>query len=283
MQNNNCYRFEKLEYADGLIDVDATYIIHLDGNSERLGNINEQLSKYHPTNIVYILYNKGYKNCEKQLHLDEAKIDLIDAFLYIFKDAQQKNYKNILILEDDFIFDKKIKDEVVRNNITRFIKKKEGEPMIYMLGCLPFLQQPYDYHNNKLLLGIGTHACIYTKNIRDKILQEDQTKIIDWDYHTLFMYPRYLYHEPLCYQLFPETENQKDWFSFFGMKNALLYLFDVLHLDKQVNPGYSIFYMGSKILYALIILFIVAIICFIIIKNLRGKNIRSRIFEQKQR
>lgn len=272
MQNNKCYRFEKLEFTDGLIDLDATYIIHLDGNSERLDNINNQLSKYHPTNIVYILHNKGYKTCEKNLHLNEAKIDLIDAFLYIFKDAQQKNYGTILILEDDFIFDKKIRDVAVRKNITNFIKKKEKEPMIYMLGCLPFLQQPYDYNNNKLLLGIGTHACIYTKNIRDKILQEDQTKIIDWDYHTLFMYPRYLYHLPLCYQLFPETENQKDWFYFFGMKNVLLYLLEVLQLDKQVEPGYSIFYKGSKILYALIILFIVAIIVIFTMKKLRGKK-----------
>uniref|UniRef100_A0A6C0LDA4 Glycosyltransferase n=1 Tax=viral metagenome TaxID=1070528 RepID=A0A6C0LDA4_9ZZZZ len=257
--NTNCYRLEKLDYADGLLDIDATYIIHLEGNG-RIDHIHEQLTKYHPSNTVYILYNKGFKQCEKKLHMDDSKIDLIDAFLSIFKDAQQKNYGTILILEDDFIFHEKIKDIQVRKNVMSFLKKKENEPMIYMLGCLPFIQQPYDYYNNILLMGIGCHACIYTRNIREKILQKDQTKIIDWDYYTLFEEKRYLYHEPLCYQLFPETENQKNWFSFLGLKNILIYLFQTLKLDEQVEPGYSIFYMASKLLFVLLILLLILLI-----------------------
>ena len=137
--NTNCYRLEKLDYADGLLDIDATYIIHLEGNG-RIDHIHEQLTKYHPSNTVYILYNKGFKQCEKKLHMDDSKIDLVDAFLSIFKDAQQKNYGTILILEDDFIFHEKIKDIQVRKNVMSFLKKKENEPIIYMLGCLPFIQ-----------------------------------------------------------------------------------------------------------------------------------------------
>jgi len=276
--NTNCYRLEKLDYADGLLDIDATYIIHLEGNG-RIDHIHEQLTKYHPSNTVYILYNKGFKQCEKKLHMDDSKIDLIDAFLSIFKDAHQKNYGTILILEDDFIFHEKIKDKQVRKNVMSFLKKKENEPIIYMLGCLPFIQQPYDYNNNILLMGIGCHSCIYTRNIREKILQKDQTKIIDWDYYTLFEEKRYLYHEPLCYQLFPETENQKNWFSFLGLKNILIYLFQTLKLDEQVEPGYSIFYMVSKLLFVLIILLLIVISIWIIRYFKKSKlftNIKTR-------
>ena len=63
---NSCYRFEKLEYEKGLYDdaIDATFIIHLENNS-RYNNIMNGLEKYKPTKIIYILYNKGYKNCKK--------------------------------------------------------------------------------------------------------------------------------------------------------------------------------------------------------------------------
>ena len=60
MNISSCYTFEQIEYSNGLLDLDATYIIHLEGNG-RIENIKSQLNEYHPTNLVYILYNKGYK------------------------------------------------------------------------------------------------------------------------------------------------------------------------------------------------------------------------------
>jgi hypothetical protein len=262
MNNSECYRFEQHDFSDGLLDVDATYIIHLEGNG-REEQIKKQLEHYHPSNLVYILYNKGYKKCKKSLHLNESRIDLIDAFLYIFKDALNKNYKNIMILEDDFIFNDRIKDKKVQTNIMEFIKKKENECMIYMLACLPFIQRPYDKYNNLMTIGIGTHACIYTQKVMEESLQENITDIVDWDYYTFKKYARYMYHEPLCYQLFPETENQNNWESFFGLKYVLLYLIKLLQLDKKPEPGYTFFYNTSKVLYALIVIFIVLFSLFI--------------------
>jgi hypothetical protein len=262
MNNSQCYRLEQHDFSDGFLDLDATYIIHLEGNG-REEHVIKQLEEYHPTNLVYILYNKGYKKCKKSLHLNESKVDLIDAFLYIFKDAKHKNYKNILILEDDFIFNSKIKDKQIQRNVMEFIKKKENEPMIYMLGCLPLLQKPCDKYTNNLSVGIGTHACIYTQSVIEKSLQENVQDITDWDYYTHSKYARYMYHEALCYQLFPETENQKNWHSFYGLTYFLIYIIKILKLDEQPEPGYTFFYNTSKVLYAMVVILAVLFILFI--------------------
>ena len=126
MNNSSCYRFEQIEYSDGLLDLDATYIIHLEGNG-RIENIKSQLNEYHPTNLVYILYNKGYKICDKSADIDQPSRDLIDAFITVFNDAHQKNYKNILILEDDFIFSEKIKKKSTQKKVMEFVNKKSKE------------------------------------------------------------------------------------------------------------------------------------------------------------
>ena len=56
--DTNCYHFEKIIFDKGLFDncVDATYIIHLEGNG-RYDDIMQQLTKYQPTKITYILFN----------------------------------------------------------------------------------------------------------------------------------------------------------------------------------------------------------------------------------
>ena len=65
-ENNDCYHFKKLTYTNGLLDdaVDATYIIHLEGNG-RYEDILKQLHLNQPTKIVYIVFNKGYTKCQK--------------------------------------------------------------------------------------------------------------------------------------------------------------------------------------------------------------------------
>jgi len=94
--NSKCYRFEKIIFNDGLLsdEVNATYILHLENNG-RYESIMEQINEYHPTNIVYICYNKGYANCKKAEYIDATALDLVDANLHIFKHAKDHNYDNI--------------------------------------------------------------------------------------------------------------------------------------------------------------------------------------------
>lgn len=270
---NNCYRFEKNVYTDSIFEgcVDATYIIHLEGNG-RHDSIQEQLKEYHPTNTVYIVFNKGYKNCKKEDHINLPAQDLTNAFLKICKDAKIKNYNNILILEDDFIFNEKIKDPLHKKNISVFLKDNENADIQYLFGCIPLIKMPYIYDLNhcRALISIGSHACVYTKSNREKILKEKEENIEDWDLYNCLNSRRYAYYIPVCYQLFPETENSKSW----NQNNFLLkilgiiasrYLFKITKLDLQPEPGYSFFYVFSNIFF-FILIFLIFLLFYLVYK-----------------
>jgi hypothetical protein len=262
-QYRSCYQLEKIEfdnYNKTLLDIDATYIVHLENNG-RLDSVKAQLNKFRPTKDVYILHNEGYRTCEKEEYINKPALDLVDAFLYIFKDAQEKDYKHVLILEDDFIFNDRIRDKTVQKNIMNFISNRNYD--IYALGRVPYLQKAYDNNTSISLYGGATHAMIYSRNCIDKTLQTDRKSIEDWDYFTGQTFRIYMYNEPLCYQLFPETENQKYW------GNNVVKIIKLLKLDVQVEPGYSIAYIMSRGVYGLCIILVVWL--FITIFRIKSK------------
>ena len=118
MQNSQCYIFEKRQYSNGFLDsfVDATYILTME-NSKRKDDYENQLKEFIPTKTIYIVHNKGYKKCDKILYKNTPNYDLIDANLNAMNHSLKNNYNNILILEDDFIFNKEIKNNKIINEI----------------------------------------------------------------------------------------------------------------------------------------------------------------------
>jgi hypothetical protein len=276
--STQCYSFKKIKYNTGLLDgaVDATYIIHLEGNG-RYDRVMKQLESYHPTKEVYIVFNKGYKKCKKDEHVKLPAHDLIDAFLHVFKHAKNQNYDNILILEDDFIFTEKIKKTSTQQDICTFLNEHKNEDYQYFLGCLPLLQLPCTLDSKHYInIGsLGTHAVIYTKQNRERLLKVNQKDITDWDYYSFTHSRRYVYCEPLCYQLFPDTENSKNWHKGNYILHIIALLtkkgFNFIKLDTQIEPGYSIFYIFSKI-FAFILLFLILVIVYKIINRLIIKN-----------
>ena len=267
MINNECYRFEKIEYQYGLLDscVDATYIIHLESDIERMNHIESQLKMFQPSKIVYIVYNKGYAKCNKGLHKNAPAIDLVDAFITVFKHAREKNYGNILVLEDDFIFDDDIKDPEIQLDISSFLQDHHNKSFVYILGCLPHIQIPYYYNHNITLLRTGTHAIIYPKLFREKTLSIDQKTIDCWDVYTNTLSIQYSYNTPLCYQLFPQTENKKYWSYIPIVSDIQYFLLYALKLDKSLE-GYSFFYDFFSHIFLFLIIFIVLIVLFFIYK-----------------
>jgi len=260
---SKCYNFQKHTFNNSIFEnnIDATYIINLENNG-RLDHIMNQLLLYQPTKIVYICFNKGYKKCKKDDFINNPPYDLIDAFINIFKHAEMMNYDNILVLEDDFIFNEEIKNKKNINNINNFLIKYK--PHQYYLGCLPFLLIPYDY-NNYINISIGCHAVIYSKECRNKILNLDQKIIDDWDYfnNIYFINNRFCYYKPLCYQLFTDTENSKKWGKNTIFKSMtkyfnviFFYIIKKLNMNVNVEPGYTYFYMFTKILFLIIIIII---------------------------
>ena len=263
--DSKCYTFKRLEVVEGLFDpsVDATYVITLEGNG-RYERVQEQLQKYHPTKELYIMTNRGYKRCKKNLKREIPRYDLTDAFITVFKHANQQGYKNVLVLEDDFIFSDRVFDPKTLKTVNSFISARTDTNFIYLLGCLPQLQAPYDMNHNICIFSGGMHAVVYSRLSRDMALHDyGTTTIDDWDVYYNWRLNRYTYYEPLVYQLFPMTENRKQWAAPEIALHIAAFYIQLLKLDVNVEPGYSIFYAFSKVLFYIIILLAIALIWFV--------------------
>ena len=266
-QNQDPYPYEikTLQYGDGILDkhIDATYIIHLRGNG-REQRVFEELAKIHPTNRVHIVYNEGFRKCDKGPRVKTTVDDLTHTYLWIFENARVERYRNILILEDDFIFSDKIQEPGHQQKMFDIMETRKREDYLFLLGCLPFLLLPRDRHSYTGITA-GMHCAIYSEQCILNTLA-NREKIVDWDIFFNFVSEttnKYVYPEPLCYQLFPLTENSNNW----GMEHVVLAVLSSLvkpamqlcQLDRHVEPGYSIFYAFSKIL-GLVLVGIVAYI-----------------------
>ena len=285
--NTKCYDIKKYTYNSGILEksVDATYIIHLKDNG-RFEHIQEQLKEYQPTKIVYIVFNAGFKKCEKKLIEQISYQDLTDAFLQCFKHANEHNYGNILILEDDFIFSPNIKKPENVQSINDFLNKKQNEAFIYYLGCNPILVFPCttNLKHYKSYKSCSMHSIVYSKKARTKELN---LHLKHWD---VIMEDgiqnRYLYYMPVCYQTYPDTENKKTWSE---KDNAVIgyaknKIITILNLDKTPEPGFSILYFIAKfiipLLFLLSCIIIVFVLYYIIYFNKYYKNIKSKRFHK---
>jgi hypothetical protein len=277
--NNDCYSMDYLEYNNGLLDrfIDATYIITMT-NSPRIKNIQKQLKTYIPTKKIYILYNDGYKRCDKVLPFNAPPYDLTDAYFHVIKKSLENNFNNILILEDDFIFSDIINDLNIHNEIKFILDKYNNDKITFNLGPIPVIFYPnLNPFNNiyKNIFTTGAQSIIYNKNARIDIMKYyGNNKIRHWDLFITSTYNSYFYRNPLIYQTYPQTENQKYWVS--NNKNDLLsiinqkiisYFVKLLNLDKEPEPGFMIIYNILFIINYLVFIgiFIVLLYFFVII------------------
>jgi hypothetical protein len=256
--NTKCYNFKKINTDNGLFDktIDCTYIIHLENNG-RLEHIYSEINKVKPTKNIFILFNKGFKKCNKKLIEQVSYQDLSDAFLQCFKHANINNYGNILILEDDFIFNAEINNIEHINNINTFLQKNKDNEFVYHLGLIPIISFPTnDINTYKSIIGLTMHSVIYSKKCIQNI-NNLELKYKHWDVIIdKNINNKYFYYKPLCYQTFPETENKQSWHEkdnnilFIKFKNSIIQL---LNLNNEPEPGFSIIYFFSKIFILLFI------------------------------
>lgn len=272
--NTYCYHFETLEYDKGFLDecVDATYIIHLEDNG-RYDHIKEQLTIFQPTKNVYIAHNAGFTKCKKRLIDQISYQDLSDAFLQCFNHANDHGYNNVLILEDDFIFNPEIKKRENIETISTFLKEKEKEEQnqdyknsgfIYYLGCNPIIVYPCSLNlkHYKSIKSMSMHSIIYSRSARD--IKKMKTNLKHWDVIVEnSIKNRYLYYKPLCYQTYPDTDNKKSWSEKDGsiiISYIKLGIIQLLNLDKEYEPGFSIIYGFSKLLFLLFVIGLIILI-----------------------
>ena len=246
--------YQTIKYNDPLFkEVDATYIIHLKSNTSRYDEIQKQLKLYHPTKIVHIVFNPGFKH---KPHVHNTKEDIVDVNMYIIHDAIK--YNTILVLEDDFMFSPHI--HLHTKNIDAFVSTHHH--FIYRLGCIPFVQLPYKRYTY-VGIAMGAHAVLLSKSMRQII-----RPAIDWDIFLNGLYPNYIYYTPLCYQLFSSTENKKKWgmdhVCFLHASKVMVGLIQLIQLDQQIEPGYTMMYTLSKIIPYI---FIYVLLKFMNLKN----------------
>jgi hypothetical protein len=264
--NEECYSFKEINYDNGLLDeiIDCTYVIHLEGNN-RIEQVYTQLNKYNLSKKILILFNKGFKKCNK--NIKNTGTDLIESNFYIFEHAKNNDYNNILILEDDFLLDEKIKNKKNINNIKNFFNKNKNKnkSFIYSLGCIPLLSIPlyYDAYTWYSPYALTTHAVIHTKKFREKLLNIGLDKIIEkdmgWDCNLLSN--SYFYYKILVYQTLEDTDNRKRWS--VPILNRLMHN---LKLDVQPKFGFRLVNYLSKVLFIFILLLFIFISYKIIIK-----------------
>ena len=269
--NSEYYRFEEINYNKGILDscIDATYVLHLENN----GRIDKVLSQLEIVNIskqVYIMYNAGFKKTNKILPKYISSYDLVDAYLQIFTHANNNNYNNVLILEDDFIFDNKIFNPPISDRILDFMDNQTNKVFSYALGCTPFLLFPVSLYTHKVFSGAATHAVIYTIEFREEILSLNTNNISDWD-EEIRKYNFYCYYKPICYQLFPVTDNILTWgrgggtieTCNFWVKKLIIPLNKLIQFDKYYEPHFSILYIIGFLFPCLIIFLILKLILFL--------------------
>lgn len=282
MSIEECYTLKQYKYTDGIFSkhIDATYIIYLSGSS-RMTNIMTQLENYHPTDNVYILINKPFKHCKKNISKNSIAYDIIDSNMQIFNHAKENNYSTILVLEDDFVFSSEIKNIEHVNNINSFINAHYDTDFVYQLGCAPVLSIPYNSYTYITFSG-GAHANIYSRKSYARYIDEYNKNAMDsykylsgLDTYIGFNNYKwmnvYMYYKPLCYQIYPLTDNRKEWDFFIANFGISL-----LGIDKNPEPGTSILYLLSK-LFFLVILVCVFIIIGVILKSFKVfKSYKSR-------
>lgn len=275
--NKSCYEFEEivLESQDVLFGdsvISATYILYLEGNG-RLPLIQEQLKRFRPSRLVYLVRNKGYKKCVKEDWVQRSTHDLTHAYFTAFAHSRSKGYKNVLVLEDDFRWSLRIGDLQVRREISEFVESLQGHDFKYALGASPFfmLHCSWDlrhYWGPYVL----SHSVIYSSAHVDQLLTKDPSELRElFDNNSMF---NYLYGEPVCYQLLEETENKANWNNpviDFGIK--------MLGMDKGIE-GFERLYVLAKwwmpVLSIVLICWVLIRMISIQMKSIRIPSIQSR-------
>jgi len=250
--NDYCYRHEIINNYDSIFQfIDCTYVIIMN-SSKYEKRVRTQLKRYPLSKKIILQWNSGYKNCKKDLALQSSVTDLTDSFTNVLQNALQNNYKNILVLEEDFIISPQIEDEDIVSDISIFFKKYQ--PDIILLGSVLWkTSKIIEDKFAKVDVKLGTHAIILNKvalqEIYNKLYFKKNNEIIDIDILTNNIKNKYAYKIPLITQVFSGTENRKNWGLHLGNNNKTsvnFYIWFIKSLgftdEKTFQKAYEINY-----------------------------------------
>src|SRR5210317_1161689 len=120
---SECYRFveEVSKHTGNFVEcIDCMYVLLMEG-TDREAQVREHIKEAGITSKVIYQYNKGYRECKKNLRVQATNYDLEHALKNAFRDALAKGYKRIIVLEDDCEFDERIKNPEIINDVCSFL------------------------------------------------------------------------------------------------------------------------------------------------------------------
>lgn len=253
----DCYTFkEQVLKSPGNFDssIDCTYVLIMEG-SPRETQIREQVTVAGITSRVVYQYNKGYKKCHKNLRVQKTNYDLEHALKNAFRDALDKGYERILVLEDDCEFDDRIKNPVIIKDVCGFLASKN--PDVYTLGAVIPVVNPLTFSNHqRLLYNGGSHAIIYNNTYMEWLIDND-CMLGHVDLETNRHWSKFTYKLPLAYQKVVPTENTKEgWRGSYHVLNTLVY--NPAGIDKNVQPGYDLIKKWSDIFVVILCVWVLS-------------------------
>jgi hypothetical protein len=252
ISNKHSYRYEYILSENGLFDhyIDIVYILTME-NSIRRDSYMEQIKKYNPYNKIIIQHNIGFKKCKKNLYKQNTVHDLNDAYYHVFLHAKSNNYTNILIFEDDFFFDNIKKDDI--HEIGMFINNNDYH--IYNLGCGFNISFPHTIKHHISIISSCSHAIIYNIKYIDFFIKKyndgfDMMCDSIWNRMDIL---KFKYYKPVCFQLFPITENIKNW----PLSKFAIWFINLVKLGKNHKLGFAILnILGYLISFIVLLLYI---------------------------
>ena len=202
----DCYYYEVINESENPIlkNVDISIILMMEYSERFLCDpFILNLSKK-----TIVQCNKGFKTCNKPSSVNVTKSDITHAYYTAFEYANEHNYNNIIVLEEDaevLYYEKyhyKLVDDFISRDFKIFSFASQGK----------FSKKDDNFYYIKGKASCS-QALVFSKNERQKLMVEIKKRNYTGHIDTNYMIDNVVvYKHPLIVQLFPETENFKSWY-----------------------------------------------------------------------
>ena len=251
----SCFRRELLLYDSKEVlfqetFLNACYLITME-ESERREKYIQQLDTYKPFNKVQIIHNKGWRKCQKNCRIQNTVDDLSDVYAQIFLECLHNNQDNVLVFEDDFFFTESL--ESIRESIReiQMFLLHHSDYMTYNLGAIPYFMYPESRSMNHYYYKGGVaHSVVYSKQYMVEYVTHYETMNCLSDIFWNRFKNNYTYYKPLCFQLFPQTENSTNWSSIVHIQPLLSRVFKA---DQTHEYFFPFMYTFAKTWYVIVL------------------------------
>lgn len=260
----SCYRYKVINRTKTPIlkNVDVLLVLTMEDNYR----FSEDPFLLNLAKKTIIQYNKGFKTGKKPESIKSTYQDIVHSNYTAFK--YLKKYNNIIILEDDALV---INNDIrIYNEIDSFIKDEKfdcfsfGSSGIFSKYNNNFLK----LRKNKILTLGAAQAIIYSCEARTALIK----KISHNNFENGHMDGYYInsldniftYKYPLIVQIFPATENRKEWVYIDGFFRIpiLLIIIKILKLDIYPYAWNYLYFLYRNI-------FLVLVLSILIIRSLK--------------